>query len=275
MSAINVVVQSNAVHIMTDGLSYENGLPLETDLIKTEVLSGMRAAIAATGPAGFIYFLSEKLVEEFSAFDDLVCRCRDRLPDLFADYVARYRDLHEGEIASLVIAGWHEKTNKPAAYAIDLHAGGDEKRDFVKRNNPHVSEDSNAVELTKLDIIAVPCPTIEELRATGFNITRERDSWDPENDLLRLMNLQRLKKYDDGRHYVGGLVTLTTITEAGVEQRPVHVWNEDKIGKPIVPQSVDWTAWRLERDGVKLTDLSRLQRERMLKKAREGKRLAV
>lgn len=269
MSAINVVVQSGAVHLMTDGLSYENGIPLETDLIKTEVLSGMRAAIAATGPAGFIYFLSEKIAEEFSAFDDLILRGRDRLPSLFADYVAKYRDLHEGEIASLVIAGWHEKENRPAAYAIDLHAGGEEKRNFTRRNNPHISEESIVPELTELNIIAVPCPTSEELVTTGFQISRARDSWNAANDLLHLMNLQRLKKYDDGRHYVGGLITLTTITASGVEQRPVHVWTEDKIGEPIVPQSVDWTAWRLERQGVKLAGLSRLQRERMLKKARK------
>ena len=68
--------------------------------------------------------------------------------------------------------------------------------------------------------------------------------------------IQRRKRTDDGKFYVGGEAVLTNATRHGVTQRVVHTWPADKIGKPTVPEPIDLLAWRAERSGVRLSDLS-------------------
>lgn len=96
---------------------------------------------------------------------------------------------------------------------------------------------------------------------------------DPETELLHLLEIQRRIPFD-GRYYVGGQALLTSIDRSGVHQRIVHKWDEDEPGKVIVPQPIDWAAWLSKRTltaaGIDISGLSRLQRERMLKKARKG-----
>lgn len=85
----------------------------------------------------------------------------------------------------------------------------------------------------------------------------------------------------EGAHWVGGKALLTTIDARGVTQRVVHHWKEDQVGELITPTPVAWKEWLAERKrdraagavegaGIDLSGLSRLQRERMLKKARKG-----
>ena len=51
MSAINALVQSDSVHMMTDTLLYVRGKVMQVDFPKCLPIRGMRAAIASTGPA--------------------------------------------------------------------------------------------------------------------------------------------------------------------------------------------------------------------------------
>ena len=42
----------------------------------------------------------------------------------------------------------------------------------------------------------------------------------------------------------GSAFMTTTVSEMGITQRVVHRWPEDKVGEVIVPQEIDWAAWR-------------------------------
>jgi hypothetical protein len=75
-----------------------------------------------------------------------------------------------------------------------------------------------------------------------------------------------------GLHLVGGIGHLVTCTKDGITMRELCRW-DDEIGQPITPKPIDWKAWHAQHGplaNVDLTSLSRLQRERMLKKAKKG-----
>ncbi|KYK49920.1 hypothetical protein A1D31_39430 [Bradyrhizobium liaoningense] len=245
MSAISALVQSNAVHMMTDTLLYVRGKVTQTDFPKCLPIRGMRAAIASTGPASFAYLLAETLANSCTGFDDVVARDREWFRGAFDWYIENER-AGASEYATVVLIGWLEAEDRPAAFAIELSNGG-EKAEWVRRNSAHTDPDSVAHELVELPILANPTPPMEDLLAAGWPMGVDRDSRDPEVDLLHLMEIQRRRRATDGKYYVGGHAVLTTVTREGVSQRAVHRWREDRSGKPIRPKPMDWRGWKARR----------------------------
>jgi hypothetical protein len=60
---------------------------------------------------------------------------------------------------------------------------------------------------------------------------------------------------------------LVILTKDEITSRILHRW-PDEIGEKITPEPIDWSKWRAAR--APAIPLSRLQRERMEKKARKG-----
>lgn len=244
MSAINVLVQSDSVHMMCDGLSYIDGVPFEVNLNKAHLLRGMRAALSATGPADLGRFIAEHIEREFTSFDDLAGNGSERIKQLFREYVDTYRDGNAVSVLSLI--GWHEKENRPAAYGIDMETKG-AKAEWVNANSPHPDGFGVVSDLTETRVSAMPCPTLEIAKAAGYDlIATDDDAKDPATDLLHLLEIQR-RMLIDGVSYVGGLAMITSIDTISVTQRVVHVWENDKPGVKIEPEEIDWKGWKAMR----------------------------
>ena len=240
MSAINTIVKPEAAFMLTDSLSYLNGVPDDVDFKKAHPIAGMRAAIAATGPAMLGFYLLCFIEEEFSSFDDLVANGSDRIKELFLQHVRTYRD--GDDVATVVLIGWHEREARPACYSIDLTTGG-EKQKWVRRNR-HSSDEDWCRDLTEQPLMAMPCPTLDEFTAAGFRFGADLEQRSPESALMHIMEIQRRMRSIDSDYCVGGSVLATTVSEMGVTQRVIHTWPEDKPGEPIVPRPIDWAAWR-------------------------------
>jgi hypothetical protein len=240
MSAINVLVQTDAAHLMTDGLSYIDGVPCEVALNKTHLLRGMRAALSATGPALLAGYIAEHVEREYGSFDDLVACGGNRIKALFREYIDAHRN-GDG-VSALTLIGWHEKENRPAAYGLDMETAG-QKADWVNANNPHPDGFGVVTELTELKVGAVPCPTLEQYLAAGYDILGDLDAKDAATDLLHILEIQRRMLFD-GVSYVGGHAMLTTVTAVGVSQKVVHRWPEDQPGQKIEPAPIDWASPR-------------------------------
>jgi hypothetical protein len=243
MSAINVLVQRDSVPMACDGLSYIDGVPLEVNLNKAHLLRGMRAALSATGPATLGEFIAEHVEREFSSFDELVAGGSERIRGLFRQYVDTYRN--GDAVSTLMLIGWHEKENRPAAYGLDMQTAGS-KADWVKANSPHPEGFGAAHELTELRIGFMPPPTAEIMIAAGYDILGDLDAKDPATDLVHLLEIQR-RMTIDGVSYVGGHAVLTSVTADGVSQKVVHRWPDDQPGEKIVPAPIDWATWRASR----------------------------
>ncbi|MCK1420723.1 hypothetical protein IVB15_32970 [Bradyrhizobium sp. 182] len=197
--------------------------------------------MAATGPAQFGEWLSGRLA--YKSFDNLIKTAELQITHHFQRYAREYRN---GDAAScVVLAGWHEKEDRPAIYSIELETAGTPKALLV-RQSAEFEEKHVAASLTELPIISMPPPSLEEFQAADYDLIADLEKVDPESYLLHCMEIQRRKRFD-GRHVVGGHAVLTTITASGVVQRLVHVWPEDQPGSRIEPVPIDWSAWRAER----------------------------
>ncbi len=243
MSAIAALVQSDAAHLMTDGLLYVHGEVVQTDFAKCLPLKGMRAAICATGPANFVYHVAGVLEANYSSFDEVTSLSSDWYRGLFDWFANRYRD--GNAVATLVMVGWLERENRPACFVIEFSTEGSEK-ERLRRNNPHTREEDMAHELTEVPIVANPTPTGDAIKAAGWPLLVDADERNVEADLLQMLEIQRCMRQDDGKYYVGGQAVLTTVNANGVTQRLVHTWGEDEPGKTIAPREIDWAAWRVE-----------------------------
>jgi hypothetical protein len=78
------------------------------------------------------------------------------------------------------------------------------------------------------------------------------DARDIERLALITLELQRQQKLDwaDGRHLVGGLAELATVTRGQVVTKILKRW-PDQVGAFIEPAPVDWPSWRAAYDGAR------------------------
>jgi hypothetical protein len=241
VTAINVLVQNKSASILTDGLLYgDKTNVIQLDFAKCLPIEGSNACVAAAGPAGFAYLVAG--VAENYRFNDLVRRTGAFFNELFDIYAKN--NACETKFANLVLAGWLEEEDRPAAFIIDVIAAGAE---IETRLQGKINGEPFR-ELTELPIITIPAPDIDLIKSTGWPVGVDLGEMDPERELLHIAEVQRQQVKGGSRVLVGGQATLTTITKAGLTQRIVHTWPEDKVGEPIQPAPIDWAAWR--REGV-------------------------
>jgi hypothetical protein len=240
MSAINAIVTPTAAHMLVDGLCYHNGEVTSVDAEKSYRLRGMRAAVAATGDARTGYFFQAAIEQEFTRFDDVIAAGSEFFVQGLKAFAHRF--CGGNAVSNVVLIGWLESENRPAAFGIDLVAGCGQWKSARR------SCDAPTRVLTELPIIAVPPPSLDEIKTAHYPLGSTGDAVKSEEKLLHLMEMQRRIPADDGKFYVGGQAMLTTFTAESVTQRVVHRWEEDKIGELVKPAEIDWAAWRERRE---------------------------
>lgn len=273
MSAINAFTQKRAVHVMSDGLAYdESHTPVSVDLWKTHPMGAIAACVSTTGPALLGEFLAERLSDLFQSFDDLIAAGADPIRDLFFEYAAGWRD--GDAVADVVLAGWRKQSDRPGLFSLKAGREG-AKWDLIVERSKVLGEGETAqfFDLIEQEVLSFPTPSIDMFKSAGYDIAANLEHVNPETYLLHLLEIQRRIRFGT-EHLVGGHALLTSIDATGLTQRIVHTWDEDAVGETIKPLPIDWSAWRtntaIAAAGVDLSGLSRLQRERMLKKARKG-----
>jgi hypothetical protein len=289
MSACNILFQKQhkAVHMMVDGAGYDaNGVVLSISQ-KAFALPTLHAAVSSLGIGLAGHLFAIHLERRFSSFDDMVERIEAVAPEIYESLLNSV-DVAITDVA-LTIIGWSQAEDGPAAYTLRMNEP-DKETEIGERDARHSAEfgsDSaaggGAFELVRCDFSTINPPPVAMLNELAFPDYKFVDDLGevaiPEIDLLHILEAQRRRKFAtrpgcEEAHKVGGLALLTSITRDGVSQKVVHRWTEDRIGELISPLPIDWKAWRAARTvaaaGIDLSGLSRLQRERMEKKARKG-----
>jgi hypothetical protein len=268
MSAINVIVQRDAAHLITDAAVYDNDGIVRQIRPKTYVLPHLKCAIATRGPSRSTDLLGFAMATLFSSFEDLVEQIEEQLPAII--------ELHADELTGggntrvdLFIVGWSE--HGPAAYFIQTEPNG-WVGDTEILNPP-------AYTLTPLpSIVASPCFTPEAGTASmeGANrVIRDVDDLDASMDGLRMLEIQRrdrcaLVPGGPEAHWVGGFGLWTRIGEHSVGQSVITRWN-DRIGEPITPEAMDWAAWNRKFVPEVPSQLSRHERRALERQQRKGR----
>lgn len=283
MTAINVVLQKRhrCLHVATDAAMYSDDGTVLHFGPKAFPIPGWPAVIACRGPALATAVIGQGLGLHCRDFDDMVRRIEALLPSLVHNCEPLFGGMAYSAI-QVIIAGWSKERDAPEAYLIQTDHErpdmGDELSAILERDSAY---NPDAYLLLKLDEVASgPDVDLDSELAKNMGYEGLGPDDPPETvvaDLRKTLEWQRrtgFERFGKTMRCVGGYGQLTTITPETIEQRIIVRWEDDQIGRTIEPQPVtDWAAWRAERapiSNVDLTGLSRLQRERMLKKARKG-----
>lgn len=217
MSAVNVLVQSNAVHLLTDAAIYQPDGMLSGLTQKVRSMPHLNCAAAMRGG----YLGLAPIMEEISAAGTSFDSLKANMPALLRGCAAQYLHLLDrcaaGPEFEVVIAGISE-TDGPSAYVVPSH--------------DRYGEPWTVTDLAGL--VALPCD--EHLLAEVQRIAdgRSADDLDPIKDGLAIFDAQRAHPHLSNGDvcFVGGYAQLTTVTADGIASRIIRRW-PDPVGKVL------------------------------------------
>lgn len=277
MTALNTVVQPKfgCVHIATDGAHYLSDGIVQGIAPKTFPVPSWPGVVAARGPSFAPMIVGQMLALKFQSFDSMVEGVSDALPGLLDRMFLDEYD-QDSKTMELIFAGYSKSRGTPEAYF--LRTGDALPPDMTAEEVAAVKSRENVVAGSSFQLIKLPPvangPLIDQatMQSTGYEGICIDDK--PEQvirDLRTCLEVQRHIAFGD-QHLVGGVGHVLTVDKKGITTRELCRWG-DQIGEPITPEPIDWKAWHAQHGAlanVDLTSLSRLQRERMLKKAKKG-----
>ncbi|MGY3610450.1 MULTISPECIES: hypothetical protein [unclassified Bradyrhizobium] len=243
--------------MMVDGAGYDiDGRILYVGQ-KAYALPTLHAAVSTLGLGLAGLLVPIELANRFVSFDDMIDGIEAAAPEIYEKtliYAAPVKD------ATVNIIGWSTRENGPTAYVLRMNeAARDEEiatRDAAHRREfgQNAFVDSTAFKLERTDFSTINPPPFRPMSEIGFpsfDLSEDiGDQADVELDLLHILEAQRRRKFATRpgsveAHKIGGLALLTSVTGAGVFQKVVHRWVDDRIGGLIEPDQInDWTAWR-------------------------------
>lgn len=295
MSANNILClpQHKAVLVASDTAVYTRDGIIVDFRSKIWPVDHWPGIVTGRGTAIAAQLLAPALADLFATFDDLVAGIEKALPRMVEETGLPIE-------YEMLVAGWSDARQAPECYMIQTA-----KMTLSDNTADEIDAACSAgfipppYTLSKMpDQISGP-----PLRAHAtIDASFEGFPDGPLEDIARVLHLtieaQRQQPDRNGFHWVGGEAELATITPAGVEMSVLEEW-EDEIGELVKPAPIDWTEFRVsiglapgftveKRAELKayIADLdrqleeqklqgsapalSRLQRQRMEKKARKG-----
>lgn len=213
MTAINIIVQKDAVHVLTDTMAYDGfGLPLGT-MTKVFPLQHIDAVVALRGPVTAGVLLSTAIGVMGEGFDQVLDRIEERLPIAFAGMQGLMHLCELGTNFDLLFAGISESRG-PVAFAICNHG---------IHKLPKWT-------LVSVDNLAVAPASPEIIDRVLNEIVKGRDAHDldPATDGLQILELQRRTAADLHNGVsavcVGGAAVVTTVTPGAIATRTLRRW---------------------------------------------------
>lgn len=206
MTAINVIRQSEAVHILSDGAlcDFKTG-KLLAPFSKVFPILHLDAAIAARGSPIFGPAFALHAAIDAISFDHLICIASEIAAKAMLD-VKGAGQIAAGLEFDLVIAGWSELKG-PSSY-------------FMCNHDLHGTARMATVELGEISLL----PQTEAMKADltrEFPQGRRADDFDPIVDGLRVLEIQRRFA---PRFPIGAFAQLTSITTGSISTKIIRRW---------------------------------------------------
>jgi len=235
MSAINVIRQRQAVHIISDG-AFCDSTGIVCDIGPNAfALSHLPAALAIRGSSHLMPFLVHRLSRECRSFDDVLSKIARTALEVHSSFPMAIGNLGYGSIEpdfDLVAVGWSKVRGAPASYLVS-------SQDRVVAKGITAS----AWQPLELPEVLIAPPIAEkQIAATGWSVPYSAESFRPELDGVALLKAQRLSLRElDPRsgmrgqvHVVGGFIQITSVSSQGVSSNVTHWW-PDEVGRRIQP----------------------------------------
>ena len=239
MTAINIVIKSDSIVIMTDGVWYDSKGVVASIAPKVHLLPHIGAVVGVRGGGSqlannFIEFIHKGKTAP-SNFDELVVLAGMAIKHIHSMMVAHGLFFDDSPDMDFVLCGWSLSKRTFESYVIPTaHRDGFDEagvKPFIANRLP--------------EIAIVPVPGAAEYSAAGWTEPEDTHSFDPMVHGIQLMEAQRLVvgPMDNGAGKtgamgsgVGGFLQLTTITRDEIASRIIHRW-PDKIGERIDPHN--------------------------------------
>lgn len=219
MTAINTIIQRDAVRIVSDAASYAADGNLVAVAPKVALLPHLNAAIACRGPHISVPLFADLLGAVASTYDDLKAKAPAFIRDLLPMFEASFSQCQFGGDFDVVVAGISETTG-PDAWLVCSHTR-------------YSVEPFSLVQLAGLTLLPGDPAIHEAVRAA---VPHDVEAFDIERDGLAVLEAQRAHavEHAGGRWLtgVGGFAQVTSITREGISTRVIHRWY-DEVGQPI------------------------------------------
>ena len=224
MTAINVIKQSNAVHVLTDGAGYNADGTLIAIANKVWPVAHLNLVLASRGSAYFAPLLAQHASAAAHSFDHL----KSIMPALALELAGRFAPLMRmselGSQFDLVVAGWSETSGPSSYFLCDHHQHG-----------PSV-EPWKPVDLGPISLLPQTAAMKVDLDHE-FPNGADPDQFDSVKDGMCILEIQRRHPSEHGpagSHMLRGVGMFAQLTRGAIETKIIHRW-PDEIGKPIKP----------------------------------------
>lgn len=220
MTALNVVVQSSAVYLLTDCAGYDTAGAVSEIRSKVTVAPEWRAAFACSGRVDSVRLSTALARRKVRCQQDALLA----LPSVVRALRDENRRVHladDGEWNDLqvVCAIFSDVSNRPEAWIISSNAA-------------YLGEDYVPYRLVQIRQLFSPDLDLDAV--LGCSAATELTSFDPRRNGLAVLEAQRGAPWHDGLFYVGGAGQLTTVDESGVAVDILVHW-PDAVGQRISP----------------------------------------
>lgn len=218
MSAIITLVQSDRVHLLTDGAAYQPDGTVTHFTQKVRSVPHLQLAFAMRGAAIGFGPIAEEIQAAATSFDWLRSVIVPLLKTCSESYVHLLQQCEAGTDFEIVVAGMSE-TAGPSAYLVASHS---------RYGEPWMVHDLPG-------LTALPCDE-EILRGIQAVVLpgASPDDLDPAREGLTIMEIQRKKPNLDNGDYcvVAGFAQLSSVSAEGISSRIIHRW-PDVVGRKL------------------------------------------
>jgi hypothetical protein len=227
MTAYIAVAQPNGVHLLSDGAGVDPKGYVTHFTSKPHLFPKLRLGVAVTGTMdGALRWVHDDMAEAAPASLDNAIAI---LPCLAHGIAGRNKADGQRDPHILALAAcWHPERG-PALFATAT--GPIAQRHGWKPG-----------QIVRLAAWMGSCSEPSAILGRAVTVD-DPASFDPATDGLALMEYERRTPADadlwggaSDRYTVGGFVELTTIGPAGIEQRRLKDWSEDRVRRRIVPR---------------------------------------
>ncbi len=235
MSSIVVIQQTDAVHFITDGASYDhNGVVVRIGS-KVEELPRSNCIVALRGggwAASALHFALHLL----DSFDAII----DALPNLMPFMLAKFDGLRAASVHPLerhfevTVAGWSERMDRFAAGVVLTF----EPFDCADETGiSHMAGYQQFMPFLPGQCYTAPPADVQAAIGRELMTQEDVDAIDPLLDGFHIHEWQRIQGglyAGQVAYIIGGFAELTTVRKDGIERRIIHEW-PDVIGRKITP----------------------------------------
>jgi hypothetical protein len=215
MTALNIVRQKNAVHLVMDGAAIDADGRLVRKMLKTASPSKFRLAVGVTGTPNLLNLVVGALLAA-SSYDDFFTNAGQRI----ADHVIPHEQFFGRRelMGTIGIIGWSER-NGAHAYLVATH-------NLIDWLPPYTPVEVPGMFYT---------PSDARLDADFADLNESFDDAAAVALVTRQRSIIAPSVGNWSTPIVGCHVSLTSVRETGIETRILKRWRNDKVGSIISP----------------------------------------